>query len=158
MGVVQGIHMRHVAVQAADPPPLELLKHHGIKINHQDLADHAAAADFVGLRLDLVKNGARFAKTAEKHDGAAILRVRDIVRSVRAGRKTQLDKQPAEPALDLVIVTDEICGQDRGDRKDKGKTGDQVGADLLQGQAQGRNHQRELAHLREIDRRNQARS
>ena len=99
------------------------MKHQGVEIDHQELAKNAVE---VGLQLHLVKDRAGFTKTTKKHNRVFFLLASNFEGEIAAGRKTDLPKQRGEPALDFVIVGDEVGGQDRSDGEDKGKGRDKL--------------------------------
>ena len=123
--------MGHITVKTLDPSPLEFLKHQRIEIDDQGLTKNAVAVYALRLQLHLVENGAGLAKTTEKHNRIRLLLLSDIGRRTPAGHKTYFFQQPGELALDFVIVNDEIGGQDRSDREDKGQSPDKLGADVF---------------------------
>ena len=150
--MTERVGVRNVAIDAADLAAAKLAHHGRVEIDDQDLAQEILGVGIGAVVLELVEDGAGVTEEAEKDDGLL-----PLLALLFAGRRDiqVLDPDQLQHAahrlLNSVARVDHVGREDRSDRERDDHDGDDIGWDLLARETERRDHDRELAHLREVD-------
>ena len=152
-GVTHRVRVGDVAVHACDVLAAQLPQHCWIEVYDQDFFQEALRLFGRALVLELVEDGARVAEETEE-DHRLVQRFCPVL----AGRLgsvqvLQADSPEAggQQSLDRVAEVDHVGRNNRGHRKGDDHDREHVLVDLVQRHAKGRDDDRELAHLRQVD-------
>src|SRR5258706_3242654 len=155
--VTKGVGVRNVAVDDADPSLLKLAHHRGVEVDDQDLVEHDLPIDGGAFALELQQDRARVAVEPEKDHrlGPGVLPLRRGLTLIEIS-----DMKKSEPSaqnlLDAMARVDHVRRHDGCDREGHDHDRHHVGVDLVIRQPDRSDDDRELAHLGEVDRRQQA--
>src|SRR5262249_52494448 len=129
--MMERVHIGDVAVHAADAAASELLKDHGIEVDHQNLPQRRFRARVLRQELQLLEDRARLAEEAEEDDAIFLLDFLLLLLGRPEFLEAESSQARGDPSLDHVVVHDEVRRQHRRDREDERQRRDQLRGDVL---------------------------